>query len=122
MRLTITLVLMVAAMAVVGVDGWAIKAEEVKCRLKSDPLIAGGASFLVPGLGQFMNGQDGKGLVHLIVGVALPTAVVFSATLIAPISPLAAILLVYAVPVVYLGWVVHSALDAYNVAGEYCRP
>jgi hypothetical protein len=43
-----------------------------KCRLKADPLLPGAASFLIPGLGQFLNGEDGKGLTHLLIAIVLP--------------------------------------------------
>jgi TM2 domain-containing membrane protein YozV len=95
--------------------------EAVKCRLKADPLITGGASFFVPGLGQFFNGQDGKGFVHFIVAIGLPTAIYFSAAMVAAVSPLTGVMMGYAASLVYLGWAVYSAFDAYGIASEHCR-
>jgi len=39
------------------------------CRVKGDPIIPGVASFFIPGIGQFMNGDDAKGFTHLVVKV-----------------------------------------------------
>ena len=120
MRVVLCAILVVVAIACVTVDSWAkyYRPEEVKCRLKSDPLLSGAASFFVPGLGQFFNGQDGKGLVHFVVAIILPAVVAYIAYILVPISPLA-----FAAPsLVYLLWAVYSALDAYNIAAEYCKP
>lgn len=78
-----------------------------------DPLIHGLASFLVPGLGQYLNGEPDKALVHFLVAVAIPTAGYYLAVI--TINPF----LAYAVPLVQLSWHVFSALDAYNVAQAY---
>jgi len=124
-RMFLSLALVVVAVMFVSADGFAkvfAADDAVKCRLKADPLITGGASFFVPGLGQFFNGQDSKGFVHFIVAVALPTAIYFAASMIAPVSIPTAVMMSYAAPLLYLGWAVHSALDAYGVASEHCRP
>jgi len=93
-----------------------------KCRVKTDPILVGAASFLVPGLGQFLNGEDGKGFLHLTVGLALPVALQVGAILISTVSPFTATVLAIASPLIYLAWGVHSALDAYNVHASYCAP
>ena len=119
MRVVLCAMLVIVAIVCVNVDSWAVsvRPEEVKCRLKGDPLLFGAASFFVPGLGQFFNGQDGKGITHLVVAIILPAAVAYLAYIIVPISPLA-----FAVPsLIYLAWALYSALDAYNIAAEYCK-
>ena len=100
---------------------WA-QQSEVRCRLKADPLLSGAASFLIPGVGQFLNGEDSKGFTHLIIALALPTAVGVGALLLAPVVPAMSYILLIAAPVLYLGWAVASAMDAYQVADKYCRP
>ncbi len=115
-------VLLVGVIGFIGIDLWAaqMEAEAPKCRVKGDPLLIGAASFFIPGLGQFMNGEDGKGLMHLIVAVALPTAVLVSAFFVSTFAPPLAALLYLTSPVIYLSWAVYSAIDAYNVAAQYC--
>ncbi len=94
----------------------------VRCRLKADPLLPGAASFLIPGLGQFLNGEDGKGLTHLLIAIVLPSAVGLGAILLLPVSPMLSYILLVAAPALYLGWAVASAMDAYQIAEKYCRP
>jgi len=77
-----------------------------------DPLIHGLASFLVPGLGQYLNGESDKALVHFLVAVAIPTAGYYLAVAANPA-------LTYAISLLQLGWHVYSAMDAYNVAQAY---
>jgi TM2 domain-containing membrane protein YozV len=93
-----------------------------KCRVKGDPLLLGVASFFVPGLGQFLNGEDGKGLTHLVIGLALPTAVLLVSVMAAVTSPVLSGVLIVVAPALYLAWAVYSAMDAYRVAEKYCRP
>ena len=114
--------LLVGVIGIIGIDLWAaqMEAEAPRCRVKGDPLLIGAASFFIPGLGQFMNGEDGKGLMHLIVAVALPTAVLVSAFFVSTFAPPLAALLYLTSPVIYLSWAVYSAIDAYNVAAQYC--
>jgi len=95
--------------------------DEVNCRVRAEPFFFGVASFLIPGLGQFMNGQDGKALVHLIVALGLPTAVLYVASVMATASPSQSAMLVVAAPIIYLAWGLYSALDAYDVSQKYCR-
>lgn len=78
-----------------------------------DPLVYGLASFLIPGLGQYLNGEPDKALVHFLVAVAIPTVGYYMAVI--TVNPFIA----YATPLVQLGWHVYSALDAYNVARAY---
>lgn len=107
----------IAALVLVGGEELFGAQKAPSCRVKGDPLIFGAASFFVPGLGQFMTGQDGKGLFHLVVAVALTTTAVtrfLTAMLPYPWDIL--------VPSgFYLGWAVLSAMDAYEVASTYCK-
>ncbi len=114
--------LLASVIGFVSMDLWAVQTETEapKCRVKGDPLLIGAASFFIPGLGQFMNGEDGKGLTHLIVAVALPTAVLVAAFFVSTFAPPLAALLYLTSPVIYLSWAVYSAIDAYNVAAQYC--
>jgi len=78
-----------------------------------DPLVYGLASFLIPGLGQYLNGEPDKALVHFLVAVAIPTVGYYMAAI--TLNPL----LAYVTPLAQLGWSIYSALDAYNVAKAY---
>jgi hypothetical protein len=105
-KLVVLLVVVLGAMAIFPL----IAAAQERPR---DPLIHGLASFLIPGLGQYLNGEPDKALVHFLVAVAIPTAGYYLAVI--TVNPF----LAYAVPLVQLGWHVYSALDAYNVAQAY---
>lgn len=90
------------------------------CRFVGDSLIPAAGSFLIPGLGQFANGQDGKGFLHLGVALALPTAFYFLATALNnPLMGYGTLALIF--PILQLGWHAYSAYDAYGVNQEYCR-
>ncbi|MGY4707820.1 hypothetical protein ACVNPS_08765 [Candidatus Bipolaricaulota sp. J31] len=78
-----------------------------------DPLIHGLASFLIPGLGQYLNDEPDKALVHFLVAVAIPTVGYYVAAI--TLNPF----LAYVTPIAQLGWSIYSALDAYNVAKAY---
>ncbi len=78
-----------------------------------DPLVHGLASFLIPGLGQYLNGEPDKALVHFLVAVAIPTVGYYMGIL--TVNPF----LFYITPLAQLGWSIYSAMDAYNVALEY---
>ncbi|NOX44375.1 MAG: hypothetical protein GXO72_01370 [Caldiserica bacterium] len=80
-----------------------------------DPVVYGLASFLIPGLGQYLNGEPDKALVHFLVAVAIPTVGYYMAVI--TLNPF----LAYVTPLAQLGWSIYSALDAYNVAKEYNR-
>lgn len=90
-----------------------------ECRYVGDALLPGGLSFLIPGGGQFLNGQDGKGFLHLGVALVLPTAFYFMVTMLD--NPLLSIgTLAVLFPALQLGWHAYSAFDAYGVNREYC--
>ncbi len=78
-----------------------------------DPFLHGLASFIIPGLGQYLNGESDKALVHFLVAVSIPTVGYYVAF--ATLNPF----LFYVVPLAQLGWSLYSAMDAYNVAQRY---
>jgi len=79
-----------------------------------DPLLMGVASFVVPGLGQFLQGDVSKAVTHFVVAVAISTAGFYLAWLTpAPVYPL--------VGLATLGWALYSAMDSYQMAVEYNR-
>jgi len=78
------------------------------------PMLYGLGSFVIPGLGQMLQGEVEKGLVHLGIGVAIPVAGV----LVAIASPTGGLILSL-VPAASLGWAVVSAFDSYQMASDY---
>lgn len=121
MKTVIVLIVSAAVLWMSSPMAWA-QGGPIRCRLRADPLLPGAASFLIPGLGQFFNGEDGKGFTHLMVALVLPSAVGLGAFLLAPVAPTLSYLLLLAAPALYLGWAVVSAMDAYQIADRYCRP
>ena len=115
---TIAIIVGAILITAVGIESEAWGAE---CRFRGDPIVPGLGSLLLPGLGQFLNGEDGKGLVHLVVAIALPTVTLLAGDLLWPASPTMARILRRITPLLYLGWAVQSAVDAYQVAGRRCR-
>lgn len=73
-----------------------------------EPLLHGLASFLVPGLGQYLNDEPDKALIHFAVAVAIPLTCRF----LIPDYELRS----YLTPLFQLGWHVYSAVDAYKTA------
>lgn len=77
-----------------------------------DPLLYGLASFVLPGLGQYLNGESGKALAHLLIAVAIPLV--------------CDLVTYYTFPfyypryrictLAYVGWAAYSAIDAYQTA------
>ena len=77
----------------------------------NDAWIPGLASFVLPGLGQFINDEMDKAILHFGIAVALDVGAYYVATLL-PFS-------YYTYPlvgVVHLAWGLYSGLDAYDVA------
>ena len=75
--------------------------------------IPGFASLLIPGLGQLLNDQLNKGILHFGVAVAINVAGYYAAVFL----PLGT----YGYPVwglAHLGWALYSAYDAYDVAQD----
>lgn len=85
-------------------------AQERGQTLTSDPLIPGLASFILPGFGQYINGQRGKAFTHFLIAVAIPVGCYYTSFLAFPIPlfPLCGLL--------SLGWHAYSAIDAYETA------
>ncbi len=79
----------------------------------SQAWIPGVASLVLPGLGQFLNGQVDKAFLHLGIAIALDIGAYYAAALL-PFS-------YYSYPIVglvHLAWGLYSGFDAYNVAKE----
>jgi hypothetical protein len=72
--------------------------------------IPGLASFVIPGLGQLLNDEVDKAILHFGVNVGLVAVGWYAATL----FPMG----YYAVPTLYLAWGLYSAYDAYSVAKD----
>ncbi|MGD9676480.1 MAG: hypothetical protein AB7V19_07340, partial [Candidatus Bipolaricaulia bacterium] len=71
--------------------------------------IPGVASLAIPGLGQLLNGQEDKALVHFVVGLGISALGYGIGWYVLPGAW-------YLVPTLYFAWSVYSACDAYNVA------
>ena len=81
-----------------------------------DSLLYGLGSFIIPGLGQYLNEEPGKALAHFIIAVAIPTVCEIVTDYIFPLPwrlrrALCGLL--------SLGWHAHSAIDAYETAEEF---
>ncbi len=79
---------------------------------KNDAWIPGVASFVLPGLGQLINDEMDKAILHFVVGVAI-YGIGFGVGWY--VSPYVA----YLTPVLGLAWAVYSGFDAYNVAKDH---
>lgn len=78
----------------------------------NDAWIPGLASFVIPGLGQLINDEMDRAILHFGIAVALNVAGYYTASLL-PIPYF------YSYPVVgllHLGWSLYSGFDAYDVA------
>jgi hypothetical protein len=82
---------------------------------QSDAWVPGLASFIIPGLGQLLNDQVDKAVLHFAVAVGISVG-----------GSLASVALLhggfwygyYIVGAAYLAWSLYSGLDAYNVAKD----
>jgi hypothetical protein len=74
----------------------------------SDAWIPGLASFVLPGLGQLLNDQMDKAILHFAVGVGIGAIGYGVGWYFAPLW--------YVTPALYLGWALYSGYDAYTVA------
>jgi hypothetical protein len=104
MRKVMILVCVVAVLSVVTVGAVA---------QSTDAWIPGLASFVLPGLGQVLNDQIDKAILHFGVAVALDVGAYYVAALL-PYT-------YYSYPLiglVHLAWGFYSGLDAYNVAKD----
>jgi len=77
----------------------------------NDAWIPGLASFVLPGLGQLLNDEMDKAIIHFGVDVAIITLGWYVGGLLGPIG-------FYAIPALHLGWAVYSGFDAYGVAKD----
>jgi len=73
-------------------------------------LIPGLGSFVLPGLGQLLNDQMDKALIHFGVSVAIWTLGFYSSIYLPPMA--------FATPAIGLAWHVFSGFDAYNTAKD----
>jgi len=76
----------------------------------NNALIPGLGSFIIPGLGQLLNDQMDKAIIHFGVSVAVWTLGFYGSIYLPPLA--------YATPAIALGWHIYSAIDAYNVAKD----
>lgn len=76
------------------------------------PLVHGIASFAVPGLGQYLNGEYDKALVHFAVDVVL----LLGGGYLAAILPYPGFSLYWGVGLAHTLWALYSGWDAYTVA------
>lgn len=76
----------------------------------NDAWIPGIGSFVLPGLGQLLNDQLDKAIIHFGVSVAVWTLGFYGGMYLPPLA--------YATPALALGWHIFSGLDAYNVAKD----
>lgn len=96
---------------VLGVLVLGLLAAAIPAAAASDAWIPGVASLAIPGLGQLLNGDEDKALVHFVVGLGISAIGYGIGWYILPGAW-------YLVPTLYLAWSVYSAFDAYNVAKD----
>ena len=77
-----------------------------------DEWVPGLASFVLPGLGQLLNDQIDRAIIHFAVDIGIVALGSYAVGLFG-LTPL-----YYAVPALHLGWAIYSGLDAYNVAKD----
>ncbi len=76
------------------------------------PLIHGIASFVIPGLGQYLNGEYNKALLHFAVDVTL----IVGGGYLAAVLPYPGFSLYWGVGLLHTAWALYSGWDAYTVA------
>jgi len=79
-----------------------------------DPLLYGLASFVLPGLGQYLNEEPDKALSHFLIAAALPLACYFVTYYTLPWYPRYTLC-----SLLSLGWHAYSAIDAYETAKRF---
>lgn len=67
-------------------------------------------SFVLPGMGQLLNNEIDKAIIHFGVSIAIWTLGFYSAVFLPPLA--------LATPALALGWHIYSGFDAFNVAKE----
>ena len=98
---------MVALLVIVGLLGVTLGAT---AQIDTDALIPGIASFLIPGLGQLLNDQMDKAILHFAVDVGIIGLGYYAGTIL-PFG-------YYLIPALHLAWAIYSGVDAYNVAKD----
>ncbi|MGB9681868.1 MAG: hypothetical protein ACPL1I_02650 [bacterium] len=102
-KLVIILVVILAVQALTGTFAMAAEAQQAQ---KLDPMMAAIASLILPGLGQYLLGDQSKGLTHLLIDIGIwVVSIVLSFVGIGLITWVLAPL-----------WSIYSAIDAYNMA------
>jgi len=108
-KVLISLILMVSLLMIMATGAFA------QAATKSDAWVPGLASFIIPGLGQLLNDQMDKAIIHFGVAVAISVGgSLISSTLLYNGFWYGYSLTAAA----YLVWSVYSGLDAYNVAKD----
>ena len=79
----------------------------------NDAWIPGIASFVVPGVGQLLNNQMDKAILHFGVMVAINVGTYYTASFFRYSYYRYSL-----IGLLHLGWAVYSGMDAYNVAKE----
>ncbi|HIE47877.1 TPA: hypothetical protein EYP84_03165 [Candidatus Bipolaricaulota bacterium] len=77
------------------------------------PLLHGTASLILPGLGQYLNGEYDKALTHFLVMVVIDVGAWYIADLVPWWYPR-----YYLVSGLHALWAIYSAIDAYQTALE----
>ena len=77
--------------------------------------IPGVASFLVPGLGQVLNDEINKGILHFLVMVGIDAGARFLSY---GLPSYLRMYMGYGIWALSIGWRVYSGFDAYNVAKD----
>jgi len=100
-KVTLILVLVFSIQALTGTFAMAAQAQTQKL----DPLLAAVASFVLPGLGQFLLGNQAKAINHVLIYLGIWIV----GSLLAPYT--------YGVTAILpLLWAIYSAYDAYQMA------
>jgi len=93
--------------------GWTYSAQ-AQTQTPRSALLYGFSSFIVPGLGQLLQQEPEKAMIHFGIALAIPLA----GTLAAIASPFPDVVLAVT-GVAALGWAFVSGLDAYRLAKTY---
>jgi len=102
-KVAIILVVILAVQALMGTFAMAAEAQQAQ---KLDPMLAAVASLILPGLGQYLLGDQSRGLNHLLIYIGIYVvgtvlSYVGIGFIIWALAPL---------------WAIYSAIDAYNMA------
>jgi hypothetical protein len=104
--------------AVLGVVVAVLMGVVVVGSAQDDAWIPGIASFFIPGLGQVLNDEVSKGVLHFVVMLGIDAGARLLLYGLLPFSPGIAIYGGYGIWALSIGWRVFSGLDAYNVAKD----